>query len=128
MFLLHRGSFAPLHLVRPGKQLPKDPSSDLVTLGIFSAMQISFWCRLLYAPIPLRRSNVFLNHLFLFLDRLSFIFGGALFSVVVFRHLPEIGRDTMALHGMIFTGWLFPLFCTNLEVVRLAQAFDSPRS
>jgi hypothetical protein len=81
-------------LLRPGEQLPKDPVSDLAISGIFSAMQISFWCRLLYVPIPFRRPNVFLNHLFLFLGRLSFIFGSALFSVVVFRHLPEMARDT----------------------------------
>ena len=43
-------------LLRPGEQLPKDPVSDLVIFGIFSAMQISFWCRLLYVPIPFRRS------------------------------------------------------------------------
>lgn len=94
-------------------------------------MQISFWCRLLYVPIPFRRPNVFLNHLFLFLGRLSFIFGSALFSVVVFRHLPEMGRDTDTLlvvqRGTIFVGCLFALFCTSLEVERLAQAFDSPR-
>jgi hypothetical protein len=119
-------------LLRPGQQLPKDSVSDLVVFGIFSAMQISFWCRLLYVPIPFRRSNVFLNHLFLFLGRLSFIFGSALFSVVVFRHLPEMGRgiDTLLIveRGMIFMGCLFALFCTSLEVERLGQAFDSPRN
>jgi hypothetical protein len=118
-------------LLRPGEQLPKDPVSDLVTFGIFSAMQIAFWCRLLYVPIPFRRANVFLNHLLLFFGRLSFIFGSALFSVVIFRHLPEMGPeiDTLLLvqRGMIFTGCLFALFCTSLEVERLAQAFDSPR-
>jgi hypothetical protein len=119
-------------LVHPGQQLPKDPVSDFATFGIFSAMQIAFWCRLLYVPIPFRRANAFLNHLFLFLGRLSFIFGSALFSVVVFRHLPEMGRDTdtllMVQRGMIFVGCLFALFCTSLEVERLAQAFDNPRN
>jgi hypothetical protein len=119
-------------LLRPGEQLAKDSASDLAIFGIFSAMQISFWCRVLYVPIPFRRSNLFLNHLFLFLGRLSFIFGSALFSVVVFRHLPEMGRDTdtllMVQRGTIFMGCLFALFCTSLEVERLAQAFDSPRN
>jgi hypothetical protein len=32
--------------------------------------------------------------LLLFLGRLSFIFGSALFSVAVFMHLPELGRAT----------------------------------
>jgi hypothetical protein len=95
-------------------------------------MQISFWVRLLRIPIPFRRSNIFLNHFFLFLGRLSFIFGSALFSVVVFRHVPELGRDAdfllMARRGLLFVGCLFALFCTSLEVERLGQAFEGNRN
>jgi hypothetical protein len=119
-------------LVNPGEQLPKDASSDLTTAGILLVMQVSFWVRLLRIPIPFRRSNVFLNHFFLFLGRLSFIFGSALFSVVVFRHVPELGRDTdfllMARRGFVFIGCLFALFCTSLEVERLGQAFEGNRN
>jgi hypothetical protein len=72
-----------------------------------------------------------LNHLFLFFGRLSFIFGSALFSVVIFRHLPELSRETdfllMAQRGIIFVGCLFALFCTSLEVERLGQAFEDKR-
>jgi hypothetical protein len=118
--------------VNPGEQLPKDASSDLMTAGILFVMQVSFWVRLLRIPIPFRRSNVFLNHFFLFLGRLSFIFGSALFSVVVFRHVPELGRDTdfllMARRGILFVGCLFALFCTSLEVERLGQAFEGNRN
>jgi hypothetical protein len=53
-------------LRNPGEQLPKDIRSDLIIVGVFSVMQISFWCRLLYVPIPFRRANLFLNHLFYF--------------------------------------------------------------
>jgi hypothetical protein len=60
-------------LNNPGQQLLKDPISDLLMIGVFSAMQIAFWCRWIYVPIPFRRANAFLNHLFLFLGRLSFI-------------------------------------------------------
>jgi hypothetical protein len=60
------------------------------------------------------------------------IFGSALFSVVVFRHLPELGRDTdfvlMARRGFLFVGCLFALFCTSLEVERLGQAFADNRN
>jgi hypothetical protein len=118
--------------VNPGKQLPYDLVSDLVTVGVLAAMQISFWCRLLFIPIPVRRPNAILNHVFLFLGRLSFIFGSALFSVVVFRHLPELGRETdillAARRGVIMVGCLFALFCTSLEVERLGQAFESHRN
>jgi hypothetical protein len=119
-------------LVNPGDQLPKDVRSDVMMLGVFLVMQIAFWSRLLCIPIPFRRPNLFLNHVFLFLGRLSFIFGSALFSVVVFRHLPELGRDTdtllMAQRGLIFVGCLFALFCTSLEVERLGQAFEPNRN
>jgi hypothetical protein len=116
----------------PGAQLPKDASSDLMMAAILLVMQAAFWVRLLCVPIPFRWPNVFLNHLFLFFGRLSFIFGSALFSVVVFRHLPELGRETdfllMARRGLLFVGCLFALFCTSLEVERLGQAFDGNRN
>jgi hypothetical protein len=118
-------------LRNPGQQLPDDAYSDLVAASVFCAMQVSFWCRLLYVPIPVRRSNLFLNHVFLFLGRLGFIFGGASFVVVVFRHLPELGRETDIMlatrRGLIFVACLFALFCTSLEVERLGQAFDGNR-
>jgi hypothetical protein len=119
-------------LTYPGEQLPRDAFSDLMMAAILFVMQVAFWVRLLRIPIPFRRSNLFLNHLFLFLGRLSFIFGSALFSVVVFRHLPELGRDTdfllMARRGLLFVGCLFALFCTSLEVERLGQAFADNRN
>jgi hypothetical protein len=118
--------------VNPGVQLPRDAFSDLAMLGILCLMQISFWYRVLHVPMPFRQPNVVLNHVFLFLGRLSFIFGSALFSVVVFRHLPELGRDTdvllMAGRGIILVGNLFALFCASLEVERLGQAFEGPRN
>jgi hypothetical protein len=116
----------------PGEQLRYDAFGDLMTVGILFIMQISFWYRLLYIPIPFRRSNIFLNHVFLFLGRLSFIFGSALFVVAVFRHLPELGWETDILltvkRGMILVGCLFALFCTSLEVERLGQAFEANRN
>jgi hypothetical protein len=115
----------------PGKQLPYDTPSDLVTVGVLLVMQISFWYRQLNVPIPLRRPNMILNLVLLFLGRLSFIFGSALFSVVVFRHLPELDRETdiplAAWRGMLLVGCLFALFCSSLEVERLGQAFEGNR-
>jgi hypothetical protein len=114
--------------VNPGEQLRHDAAADLMTVGVLAVMQISFWYRLLFIPIPFQHRNMILNHVFLFLGRLSFIFGSALFSVVVFRHLPELGRETDILlairRGVILAGCLFALFCTSLEVERLGQAFE----
>jgi hypothetical protein len=118
-------------VINPGEQLPYDVFSDLSAVGVLFVMQISFWYRLLNIPIPFRRPNMILNHVLLFLGRLSFIFGSALFSVVVFRHLPEMGRDTDMLlatrRGVVFVGCLFALFCSSLEVERLGQAFEGHR-
>ena len=79
---------------------------------------------------PATASEPVLNHLFLFLGRLSFIFGGALFSVVAFRHLPVLDRSAdiplLVRRGLLLTCELFALFVT-LEVERLGQAFGSDR-
>jgi hypothetical protein len=112
----------------PGAQLPRDGFSDLVSFGVLCVMQIAYWCRVLLVPIPFRYPQILLNHLFLFLGRLSFIFGGALFGIVMFRHLPELDRSVdillVARRGIILIGCLFALFCTALEVERLGQAFE----
>ena len=118
-------------VTNPGVQLPKDIHSDLLMVGVFVAMQVSFWIRVRRVPIPFRRPNIFLNHVFLFLGRLGFIFGSALFSVAVFRHLPDLGPQTdvflVVQRGIIFVACLFALFCTSLELERLGHAFEGSR-
>ena len=118
--------------INPGSQLPRDGWSDLASFSLLCVMQIAFWCRVLYVPIPFRRPNLILNHVFLFLGKLSFIFGSALFGVAVFRHLPELDRSVdillIAKRGLIFAGCLFALFCASLEVERLGQAFEAHRN
>lgn len=115
-------------VTNPGVHPLRSDYADLLMIGIFAVMQAAFWFRMFHVPVPRRTPNKFLSHLFLFLSRLSFIFGSALFSVVVFRHLPEMGPDTnvplTALRGLIFLACLFALFCTSLEVERLALAFE----
>jgi hypothetical protein len=112
----------------PGEQLPRDGFSDFVSLGLLCAMQIAFWCRVRFIPIPFQRPRAILQHILLFLGRLSFIFGSALFGIVVFRHAPELDRGIDILlivkRGLILLGCLFALFCTSLEVERLGQAFE----
>ena len=115
-------------LSHPGQQIPFVPYDDLTTAGILLVMQFAYWYRLRCVPIPFHGSNLILSHLFLFLGRLSFIFGGALFSVVFFRHLPALPDDAdgflMAGHGLLLGGALFALFCLTLEVERLGHAFE----
>lgn len=116
-------------LDNPGVQLQKDAYSDFWVLGIFCLMQTAFWIRVVRVPIPPRSASLFLSHCFLFLGRLSFIFGSSLFAVVAFRHLPEMGAGfsipLAALRGTLLIGCLFALFCTSLELERLGHAFEA---
>jgi hypothetical protein len=96
-------------------------------------MQVAYWYRLLRVAIPFQGAHVILSHVFLFLGRLSFIFGAALFAVVFFRHLPELEQSAdislMIRRGILLIGSLFALFCFSLELERLGRAFgDSPEN
>jgi hypothetical protein len=114
--------------LNPGELVQLLPYNYLTMTGTLLVMQAAYWYRLLCIPIPFRSSNVILNHLFLFLGRLSFIFGGTLFSLVVFRHLPELDGSAsiplLAKRGMIFVCGLFALFCVTLELERFGRAFE----
>jgi hypothetical protein len=116
-------------LRNPGAQPPSLPYDDLTTLGTLLVMQVAYWYRMRRVPIPVRRANLVLSHLFLFLGRLSFIFGGALFSVVFFRHLPELDHEAdfllMMQRAVLLCGSLFALFCVALELEGLGRAFDN---
>jgi hypothetical protein len=110
----------------PGKQLPYVPFDDLTTIGILLAMQAAYWYRLRRIPIPFQHPNAVLSHFLLFLGRLTFIFGGSLFSVIFFRHLPGLDPDAdiilMAGRGVLLGASLFALFCLTLELERLGHA------
>jgi hypothetical protein len=113
--------------INPGEQLRYNPYSDFTTIVTVFVMQLAYWYRLLRLPIPFQGSSQILNHILLFAGRLSFIFGGALFSVAFFRHLPEMDQDAnvllMARRGMLLFGAVFALFCFALELERLGHAF-----
>lgn len=112
----------------PGEQLPYAPYDDLTTIGILLAMQAAYWYRLRRVPIPFQAPKLILSHSLLFLGRLSFIFGGALFSVVFFRHVPALDRGADVLlmigRGLLLGGSLFALFCLALELERLGHALE----
>jgi hypothetical protein len=66
------------------------------------------------------------RHLFLFASRVSFFFGGALFSVFFFRHVPELDQFPSFIQGAVklleVLLVLFSLFCYSLEIERLGRA------
>jgi hypothetical protein len=118
-------------VLNPGFQLPYMRSDDFSTSAVVVAMQVAYWYRLLHVPIPFQGSKLILSHLLLFLGRLNFIFGGSIFAVVVFRHLPELGQSTdfslMIRRGLLFLGALFALFCVTLELERLGHSLENTR-
>jgi hypothetical protein len=71
---------------------------------------------------------VFLAHLVRFGSRVSFFLGGALFTAVFFRHIPEmemlppIGRGLARVTLLLAV--LFSLFCYSLELDRLGDEID----
>jgi hypothetical protein len=119
-------SFRELAL-NPGKQFEDIPLDDLTTIGILLVMQSAFWYRQLRVPIPPIGSNILLHHVLLFMCRLSFIFGAAAFSLVFFRHLPELGPGAdiflTVRRGLLVIVSLFALFCFTRELEQLAIAF-----
>jgi hypothetical protein len=110
----------------PGKQLATSPYDDTAIVAVLIIMQLAYWYRLLRVAIPFGGPSMALSHLFLFLGRLNFIFGSTLFSIVLFRHVPELGPDVdlllMAHRGVLFVISLFTLFCFTLELERLGTA------
>ena len=113
----------------PGEQLPYLRGDDFALIVALVIMQVAYWYRLQRVPIPFQGSNIILSHILLFLGRLSFIFGGALFAVVFFRHFPELGPSAdawlMARRGLLLVGMLFALFCFALELERFGAALGS---
>jgi hypothetical protein len=120
-------------VLSPGEQPANTPYDGSTVVAVLLAMQAAYWYRLVRVAIPFRRPNLALSHLFLFLGRLNFIFGSALFSIVLFRHVPELGSGIdillMARRGVVLFISLFALFCFTLELERLGMAVgEAPRT
>jgi hypothetical protein len=133
-FIVWKGlpAFTQLGL-NPGEQPASTPYDGNTVVAVLLAMQGAYWYRLLRVAIPFRGSSLVLSHIFLFLGRLNFIFGSALFAIVIFRHVPELGSDTdlllMLRRGIILIISLFALFCFTLELERLGAALgDAQRA
>lgn len=81
-------------------------------------------------PVVAPFHNVFVAHLCSFASRVSFFFGGALFSAVFFRHLPALealpsfARIAFGTFEVVIV--LFALFCYSQELERLAKAIEEP--
>lgn len=105
------------------------PVDDQIAVAVSAALlHCLHWTRLKRVSMIRPRRNIILYHLCSFASRISFFFGGALFSAVFFRHLPELDvfpplGQAMA-KALYVVAVLFGLFCFSLELERLGKAFE----
>ena len=93
-------------------------------------LQCFYWTRYLWVPVYAPFKNVFAGHIFQFLSRTSFLFGGAMFSTIFFRHIPALGMLPAGGQGFVkvvtLMLMLFALFCYSLELERLGKSIEWP--
>jgi hypothetical protein len=111
-----------------GEKQEMAPSQQFAALCSATFLHLCYWARLRWVPVIAPFHSVFVGHLCAFSSRVSFFFGGALFSVLFFRHLPALD----ALPPLSNTTWLaievgiilFGLYCYSRELDRLATAIE----
>jgi hypothetical protein len=91
-------------------------------------LQCAYWARYRWIAIWVPFYSALIGHLIQFAGRVSFFFGGALFSVIFFRHLPELDAfptiGEVASRGFVIFWVLFALFCYSLELDRFGRAME----
>lgn len=110
----------------PGQQQLVAMSEHAAAIAAVIVGQFCYWFRFKRLRLPDLPENVFFEHVLLFLSRVTFIFGSALFSVVVFHHVPSFPElpgfaDAMFRSGLL-AAVLFTLFCFALEIENLGRA------
>ncbi len=110
----------------PGREVPETVLDHALVIVAVIIAQICYWIRIKHLRIPDVPENAFVEHVLLFLSRVSFIFGSALFSLVVFHHVPSFPElpgiaDTLFRSALV-AAVLFALFCFALEIENLGRA------
>lgn len=112
------------HLGEP-QQISRSTYASILFCTLF--FQVCYWSRVLWVAVRVPFNNV-VAHLISFVARLSFLFGGAFFSTIFFRHLPELGAlpplGRAILSGVSIAAVLFGLYCYSLELERFGRAID----
>jgi hypothetical protein len=105
-------------------------SQQVATICSAALLHACYWTRLKWVSVIVPFHNVFVAHVCSFASRVSFFFGGALFSALFFRHLPELEAlpsfARIAFGGLDVLIVLFALYCYSLELDRLAKALEEP--
>jgi hypothetical protein len=111
---------------RAGETLDIGADTVVAVSGGAVILQCCYWARFLWVPVHTPFHNVVFGHLLMFASRASFFFGGALFSLVFFRHIPDLAAFPPIAEGLAritaLFGCLFALFCYSLELERLGRA------
>ena len=112
------------------QSVPASTVIPVVTAAL--VLQACYWRRYRRVAIWAPVRNAFVGHLLLFAGRASFFFGGAMFSAIFFRHLPQLDALPPLGQGLaklvVFMTVLFSLFCYALEVERLGREVENGSS
>ena len=109
---------------------PQDLSISVEARIIVGTVMLhcAYWVRYRWVAVRPPFHSAFIGHIVQFASRTSFFFGGALFSTLFFRHLPELETlPTIAetvTRGIVVIWVLFALFCYSLELDRLGKAIE----
>ncbi|MBY5834342.1 hypothetical protein ELH53_11600 [Rhizobium ruizarguesonis] len=107
-----------------------DLSTQIAIVVTAIILHACYWTRLHWADMEAPFHGVFVGHVLLFASRLNFLFSGALFSAVFFRHLPELASlppfGEALVQALSIAAVLFGLFCYSLELERLGKAIWEP--
>jgi hypothetical protein len=113
-----------------GEQQDIRPFRQLGVLAGTLLLQTCYWARVRWVTVQPPCHNMFIAHPVFFAARMSFLFGGAFFSAIFFRHLPELGSlppfGEALIRAVSIVAILFGLFCYSLELDRLGKAIEEP--
>lgn len=91
-------------------------------------LHCAYWTRYRWVAVRAPFHSAFIGHVVQFASRASFFFGGALFSALFFRHLPELDAfptiPEALIRGLLVIWVLFALFCYSLELDRFGKAIE----
>lgn len=114
-----------------GHELELDVFDQIQIVVGAAVLHLAYWTRLAKVRIVAPLRSRFVAHLLFFSSRVSFFFGGAFFSAIFFRHIPELesfpplGQSIIKVFFVAVL--LFGLFCYSLELERLGRAIDEDR-
>jgi hypothetical protein len=115
-------------ILQSGQPQVLDAATAVASMAAVLLVQACYWARYRYVPVWAPVRSVLAGHLLLFASRVSFFFGGALFSAIFFRHVPQLemlpplGQSLVKGCGVMVL--LFTVFCYSLELERLGRAIE----